>query len=220
MAAPCYESVQVCRIRAGGLTAAGLPHAAANQLYVSDAVVDLAMKANITKGANLELKNGSDTTCATYTGTDSLDSFDLTMTLCQLDVELISLLTGFTILYDRATHTTPVGFEDPAPNAASPNGVTFEAWSKTWDTNQQASSGGNNLYFNFAFPKVTWIPGDWTLQNDILKVTLTGHAVANSNAGDGPGNDWPVFGPTGPRLVFYTTSIPAASCGWQTLTAS
>jgi hypothetical protein len=96
-----------------------------------------------------------------------------------------------------------------------------EAWTKAWDGGSQATStGGDPLYHHFAWPKTTWVPGQRTLAAGILVVPVSGIGTENPTIGDGPVDDWPIWGPEGPELSWLDDEIPDAVCGFQELVAS
>jgi hypothetical protein len=210
--ADCFESVQACMLRAAKLNPNGSPKAGATNLYVSDAVIDVGINMQITKGTKKQVKNGCGAICATLTQDDTIDGADLTLTLCQLDAELIALLTGATVVPEPN-----LGLEFPAPGSTLGDGASLEIWSLAWDNDEQAVDGADLLYFHWVFPKTKWIIGNTKIDENILQVPLTGQCFANSQFADGPENDLPEdFSWIG---VFKDTEIPAASCALQPVPA-
>lgn len=203
--ADCFESVQACLLRVAKLDAAGAPLAGSANMYVSDAIIDLGINMQVTKGAKKQVKNGCGSICATVTEDDTIDGCDLTMTLCQLDADLIGMMTDATVIASPY-----VGLELPPPGSTLGNGVSLEAWTLAWDSDEQATEGGDLQWFHWVFPKTKWTIGNTKLDENILQVPMTGTVYADSNFGNGPANDLPHdFSWVG---WFRDNAFPTAGC--------
>ena len=215
----CYGSLQVCRLRVAQLTSGGAPDPGADNGYVSDALVTVNLGIELDEGDDLTLKNGCGDICQTFKGRDTIKRVNLDMELCQLDAELISLLTGATLFTDGSGDA--LGFQFPSADDAEPDPVSLEVWSKAWDGAQQAVDGSSNaLYWHWVFPSTSWNMGDTTLENDILRVPVTGNGIENDQiTSNGPYDDWPSGvisggGVTTAGGVFLDSTIPDAACGF------
>lgn len=225
MPAPnCYGSIQACRLRVGALDENGAPDPGVGNLVVTDALIQIQTSYNIETGQEFTQKNGCGAICQTFKEDDKIKSVGLELQLCQLDYELLNLLLGSTALSATgllSAGSDVIGYDLPASTAGAQNGVTMEAWTKAWDGGSQpVSFGGDALYHHFVWPKTTWVPGQRTLQSGILVIPVTGTGFENPNAGDGPANDWPLYGPNGAEQAFLDDTIPDAACGAQELVAS
>ena len=221
----CVGSLQVCRIRVAGLTAGGLPDAGEDTGYSSDAIIQANVNVELEAGDDFVLKNGCGNLCQTFKDVDRVKRVNLDMEFCQLDSELVGLLVGAETFYDQAEAVT-IGAALPSSTATAPNGVALELWTKAWDSNQHANAsliGGDPndvLYFRWFFPKVQFQLGQLTLQNDILRIPVTGYGQENTEMpADGPYQDFPTAvvnagGITTAGGWFLDDEIPEANCGY------
>lgn len=215
----CFASLQVCGIRVARLNAAGAPVAGSSSGYVSDAMISVDVGLEVTTGDDLEVKNGCGSLCAAFKDCDRLKRVTLGMTLCQLDTELIELLTGATTFTSGGS---AIGLQLPSTGADCPVGASFEVWTKAWDGGEQgvAASVGGATYFHFVFPRTKWRIGNFTLENKFLEAKLEGFGEENSQiTANGPFNDWPaaVAGAGGVTRIggwFYDDAPPTAQCGY------
>lgn len=220
----CFGSVQACAMRVGMLDDAGAPDPGANNLYVTDSLIQVQTSYEIETGEEFIQKNGCGAICQNFKEPDILKRVTLELQLCQYDYELLSMMIGGTLIEgDVVTGgaNAPIGLVLPSSSAPASNGVSLEIWSKAWDGGSQAvSNGGDALYHHFAWPKTTWVPGQRTIAQGILVIPVSGIGTENPTIGDGPVDDWPIWGPEGPELSFLDTEIPTAQCGSQELVAS
>lgn len=219
----CFSSLQAVRMRLAKLTAAGAPMTGANNGYVSDALIDVTVKVEITAGDEFEQKNGSGNICAVFKDCDRIKRLTIDMNLCQLDANLISFLTGADLFTSGGN---PIGWQYPSVSAACPNGVALEVWTKAWDSTQQAVPAFTSpsvAYWHWVFPKTAFRLGDVKMDNSIMVVPVSGTGSENTSiTANGPYNDWPaaVSGPGGVTRVggvFLDSSIPTASCATITV---
>jgi hypothetical protein len=217
MTSPCFESIQVVAMRVHRLAASGAVLAGAKNAYQSAAVVNVANTFVYSTGADIEQKNGGGTLCLTYQGEDKLKGANPSVNLCQLDSQLIEMMTGWTALTDLSTNV--IGLAAPAVDAANKNGVCLEAWSLAWDGNQQAVDGSSNpLYIRYFWPRVKFVVGDFTIEEGALVVPLTGKGYGNTvlTTARGPAGDWPVGAGSGPWGYFLDPSVVVPTCAYLT----
>lgn len=210
----CRQTIHICAYRASRVNANGTPDVGEDSMIEKYDVIQLGLSFQIEEGAELRQKNGCDQVCLTYNGEDEVVGLDLNLELCDLDVELLELLTDSTLISDGGDS---IGLMQRAVGTGARNGVIFEAWSKRWDTGSQ---DGTLPYWHWVFPR--WKPriGDFTLQNDTTIIPVSGPAEENSGAGNGPVNDWPVDIET-LWGVFASDDLPDDdSCTYQSVSAS
>ena len=213
----CLSSVFACRLRVTQLHSDGtLDPGTANQ-YTSDALISIGTSPQVETGAEITLRNGCGDVCVEVAGDDEVKRYNLTLSLCQLDVELLYLMAGGYLLTKGGI---TVGMAERKIGDARPK-VVVEAWSEARTRAQQAvhTSGSGLLYWRHVWPFVEWTPGDYTLQNDALSVPLTGKAQENANMGVGPASDWPAV-ITSAQAKFLDDNIPAATCGLASFAVS
>jgi hypothetical protein len=206
------SSVYASRLRVSRLHDDGSLDPGSENQYVSDAIVSIGQTPNVQAGEEFTQRNGGGGICVYVTEQDSIVRYDLTLSLCQLDAELIEILTGGRVL---SVGGTTVGFAVPALDAIAPS-VLVEAWGEARDGSAQASEDGAALYWHHVWTNVQWTLGAFTLERGILTVPLTGKAVENPSMGLGPGGEWPEV-ITEAYAFFLDDEIPAATDGYQSL---
>jgi len=214
--APCLSSIRTERIRVAKLTSGGAPLAGPTNGYVSDAQVTVDVTLNLEAGDEIIQKNGGGRLCATFKDVDRIKNATIKMELCQLDAELLSLLTGGTVI-----GTPPIGFQPPGAQDSLENPVCLEVWTRAWDGSSQAvlPDGVTGAFWHFVFPSCKFTPDHFVLNDQTLIVPVTGTAQDNTAiTPDGPFNDWPtdvadVGGITKVYGVFLNNPPPDANCG-------
>lgn len=211
MPVPCVTSVDICALRAVRLDDTGAFEYGADAMYEMTEVLQLGVSQEIQEGARTTLPNGCGGICFNRKQDTRILGVTLALELCHLDAELLELMTGGTVLTSGGS---PIGFEPRGFNDTPPK-VALEVWTKAWDGDEAATIP----YIRWAYPLTTWTPGNFTLQNDVLRVPLTGDASPNENFGTGPLGDWPNLGVSEPNAYFHDTDIPSGVCGTQELVA-
>lgn len=217
----CYQVIQLCGLRAARLDPAGAPLVGADNMYVTDSTIELGIAPQVTEGDTQTQLNGCGAICATLSNPDRLSRVDLSLSLCQLDSELIELLTGGTLVVDGTGNT--IGYELPGPSDdVGANGVSVEAWAKAWEEDSQAVNAdiaAGPLYFHFVFPRVRWVLNGFTVGAGFATIPLGGKAGTNPQFGNGPANDLPhAFTKLGGW--FFDDELPVASCGYVAVPAA
>lgn len=213
MVLPCFESIQLVAIRAHRLQASGALLTGAANAYQSAAAIQLQVGYEYENGADVTQKNGSGGICLRYRGEDKLKNITVTMNLCQLDFQLIELLTGWPALVDNSAAV--MGLSAPALTQANRNGVCLEGWSLAWDGDAQAVVGGNALYVRHVFPRVKLNVGNHNVDEGALIIPVEGQGFSNNtlSTAKGPASDWPV-GIVGPWAQFYDPSVVVPICSY------
>lgn len=220
----CFGVVQARLIRVAQLTQAGLPIAAPEGGYRTNAVIDVGVTVEVEVGEEQIQRNGSGDLCQVFKDRDRVKRVGLTMNLCQLDSELIQLLVGGTVIQDGSGDT--IGYQLPLEDDAEPNPTSFELWATAWDGTSQAVLAGTAQYFHFVFPFTRWSPGAFTVNNQLLTVPLTGFSTPNDvMPDDGPFDDWPADvesagGITSSGGWFLDPTLPETNCGYIAVPAA
>ena len=221
----CLGSLQVCRIRVAKLTAGGTPDWGAGNGYISDAIIQADLSVELSSGDDFELKNGCGDIAQQYKDCDRPKRVNIDIEFSQLDSELVGLLTNSDTFYDAGEDVT-IGGQLASSTDPCPYGVALEMWTKAWNSNQQANAsliGGSSsdvLYWRWFFPFVRFQIGNMTLQNDILRIPVTGYAQENDDmVSYGPYYDFPAAvqnagGITTSMGWFLDDELPAAQCGY------
>lgn len=206
MANECRGSLQLCAIRVSKLDATGLPLVGAGNMIVSDAPLSLEYSFEAEEGADLTVKNGCGTLKHAFRSCDQLKSVSLTLTLTELDAELLAFLTGGTTYISGGT---TIGFQVASTDAACPNGVSVEAFTRRWNGD---AADATRPWWMHGFPKTTWVIGSTTLDESILTVALDGVGLGNNNFYTGPTNAWVAPGLTNLYGFQAVTALPTVSC--------
>lgn len=211
----CLGSIKAVALRAGRLAASGAPSAGATNMYTSSSLIELGMAIQVDQGTERQVKNGSGDICQILREPDKIKGLDLTMQLCELDAELLEMLTGATIITSGGS---TIGHMAPAVGGqANPNGVSLEAWSWGWDGAARAGDAiADPVFLHWVFPLTRFTLGTITLNEDFMNIPLTGKVEENPSIGTGPNNDLPAALAAG-RLysVYETATVPAGNCGYQ-----
>lgn len=219
MASTCITSLDFCAIRVARLTDSGAPLTGPTNGYVSDAPISLDVSIVTEEGDDLTSKNGCGLICATFQQPDQIKSLELTLELCQLDAELLEILTGAQVFMSGGN---AIGLQFPEVGSQPPP-VSFEGWSKAWATDHQLvdpSTAPDSTWIHWVFPGVRWVQGDFTVEHDLMVVTVNGKGQENPNLSvNGAFDDFPTEiaaagGVTGLGAWFYDTEPPPATCDY------
>lgn len=211
----CLPQVHACIIRVAALDTSGVPLPGAENMYVSDALTKLTLKPVYEDGDEITQKNACGTVGVDYKGDDTFKRCDIELELLSPDPFLHQLLSTGGVAFAAAGGGT--GFQYPALGAQTGNGVSIELWAKRIDNGDLDST---YPYAWWVLPKVKNLRlGDRDFSASAQLSPFTGQALENASWFDGPANDW--LDPSD-RVAQWapTASIPAASCGFQSLVAT
>jgi len=199
-----------CAIRVAKLDAFGLPMVGAGNAYVTNAPIEVKFVKSKTTGTKFKQNDGCGNLKVSIQQPDQVDGMTISMTLCQLDAELLSFLTGGELI---SFGGNVEGYYEPALGQVSGNGLAFEVWAQNWTG---AHLNPTRPYIRFGCGKTVWTAGDIDLKEAIATIPVDAVAYESPNFYNGPFGDWPL-GPTGlgmDRILgwFYDTAIPVASC--------
>jgi hypothetical protein len=213
MATKCLAAIHLCRVRVTRLNDDGTPAAGPNNVYVSDKPLTLGITPTYEAGKDSTLVGGCDCIIATYRGFDKLKRLEFELDLGALEWGLFEMLTGAAAILD-GSDVIGNWFNDNAFNcsqAAQPN-VAVEGWQTAWEDDGQSPDFN---YVHWLFPSTFWSVSGMTLENDFNQPKMTGFSRGNPAWGEGIYGDQPeAAGALGGG--WYTNTIPAASCGYQT----
>lgn len=213
MANDCLPQVQACRIRVARLEADGVPLPGANNLYVSDALVSLAFAWEVEAGEEISERNACGELKVNYRADDNLRRGNVTITLLTPDPQLSELLSSGSVITSGAA----VGYAAPSLGAVNSDAVSIELWAK------RIRDGRLDPTYPYAWWVYPWVdhlrPNDHEHNSGNFDNVFVGEAYENDLWFDGPLNDWPAASSQVYQWI-PTTSLPTASCGYQTLVAS
>jgi hypothetical protein len=214
MADSCFAVLHLCRIRVTRLDSVGNPTPGPNNVYVSDAPIQLTVTPQIQAGTDSTLVGGCDCIVAQYRGFDKLKYFTLELDQGKVEPGLIEMLLGATAIVDAGNIVGNWWNSEQVFDCSTPQpNVCIEAWQDGWDDDHQAASP--NRFVQWIWPSSYWQIAAGTLQNDFFQPKLTAFTRGNSVWGLGIFGDQPEAAePFGG--YFFTDTIPDAACGYQT----
>lgn len=217
-AAPtCLPQLFACAIRVTQLDANGLMLVGANNMYVSNAFTQVQVSPQYEAGDEFKQKNACGTIAFDVKAPPSYTRADLQITLVTPDPQLLQLLGGGPVI--NVVADGRVGGSAPSIGVisqAAQNGVSIEVWAKQYRNNVL---DGSWPYAWWVYPKVTNLQQGQFLQDSGPNLpVITGEAYENPNWYNGPDNTWPTANaPTQSYQWIPTKTIPAATCGYQTV---
>jgi hypothetical protein len=102
MASICWASVKGLAMRATALDNCCRPVDNTCGVVVTDGFVSAVVTQNVSEGTDIELRNAADKVCVYSAGCDELLELQVVLTLCKVNPELVSLMTGSTLVLNGA----------------------------------------------------------------------------------------------------------------------
>lgn len=218
-------SLQLLAMRVSKLDVNGDAIAGASNGYITSSLIEASIGVDIENGVEILKKTADDNICINYRGDDRIKRASMSLKLCQLDSELMSLLIGSPRIING---TTTIGGRLLGITDAAPYGTCVEFWTKAWSGSNQAQPtvlGSVNAYWHWVMPKSKWQLDPTDLKDDAAEISLKGFGYENNALNiDGPFNDWgtSVAGSGGfPSALgwFLDATLPTAQNGFVTVPA-
>ncbi|MBP2703522.1 hypothetical protein JOL79_06880 [Microbispora sp. RL4-1S] len=184
MPATCWSSIGGEVMRATRLDACGAPVIGPCSTVVSDGFVSIAWESEIKEGTDIEVLKANGQLCVSDKQCDELKWINLTISFCQVNPDLFSMLTGYeTVLdYSGAGVGNRIGQE-----ILCNGGVALETWTKIPG---QACSTTANAARPWGYFLAPWIKSailnSFTLENDAATFEITARTEKGSGWGTGP----------------------------------
>jgi hypothetical protein len=230
VATVCFTPFKLPRIRATQLSACGLPVTGCSTV-VSDGIISIAMTKEYEDRQEFFVKNGDGTFCVKETNPPILKWINLVITLCNVDPDLVNIMTAEQRVYDDSPTPRATGYSTDEGSAANAN-FALEGWTRLSNLGTPCTGGVEYGYTLFPWV-VEGTVGDITYQNDTASFIVNARTHANSLWGTGPymvdlsdatatlNNNIPLLTPirsTEHNRMFITRKAPpAAACGCTTL---
>lgn len=180
----CFTPIRLPVIRVTTENSCGTVVTGASAMYTSGGLTTVAMAVNQEDRQDYFALNADAQPCITDTAPPILKWIDLTITFCQVDPQMITVLTGEPLVLDDSTTPVAVGWRTSVGSVNTVN-FGFEGWTRIGGS-AGCSSGGTN-YGYFLLPFVTQgVLGDVTFENGAASFTVTAITNAGSNWGVGP----------------------------------
>lgn len=231
MSSICFTPIRLPAIRVTTENACGTVLTGAAAMYTSSGLTTVAMAVNQEDRQDYFALNADAQPCITDTAPPILKWIDLTITFCQVDPQMITVLTGEPLVLDDSSTPVAVGWRTSVGSVNTVN-FGFEGWTRIGGS--AGCAGGGVQYGYFLLPFVTQgVLGDVTFENGAASFTVTAKTNAGSNWGTGPytviksnatatlNMPLPLLTAIGPNdhrhLQVTTLPPPPAVCGAQTL---
>lgn len=221
MATECLKPIKGKVMRVTKLDSCGAFTAAAKSVVTTAGFVSVAQTMNYRDPDEYEVVNANGDLCINERTAGKLKWIDLVITFCEVDPELLNLMTGAPLVLDDAGTPNAIGFRT---REGTTGNVGLEVWTDL--AGSSACSGGGRRYGYVLFPWVTdGQISDVTIENAAASFVVNARTSANSQWGVGPYNVWTDATPAPAKLLtainaldhrhIQTTNIapPTPVCG-------
>lgn len=232
MTSVCFTPWKVPRVRVTQLNSCGLPVTGCSTV-VTSGIISIEMTKEYEDREEFFTKNGDGEFCVRETNPPILKWINLTLTFCNVDPELVNILSAEPLVMDDAETPRAIGYSTTEGSAADVN-FAFEGWTRLTGLSDPCTGGAEYGYVLFPWV-VEGTIGDVTYENSAANFTVTGRTHANSLWGTGPYfvdySDNPA-GSTTPialltpilstqhhRMFITRMPPPDAACGCSTLSS-
>jgi hypothetical protein len=177
------------------------------------------------------VKNGDGVFCVKETNPPVLKWINLVLTFCNVDPELVNIMSAEPLVYDDAASPRATGFNTQEGSAANAN-FALEGWTRLSGLSTPCTGGVEYGYVLFPWV-VEGTIGDMTFENGAVSFVLNGRTKSGSAWGTGPYfvdySDNPAGSTTNIALLTPITSTqhhrmfitrkppPTAACGCTAL---
>lgn len=183
MTTQCFSMVRGRVMRATRLTGCGVVDDTACSSIVTKGFVSVGFTANVDEGETINVKNAAGENCINDVPDPTLTGYGLTITFCEVNPDLYSMLTGQETVFDNAGNA--VGFRVSTAVKASNSGFALELWSGV--PGASCDESGAQTYGYVLVPFVQGgVLGDFTLENNAVTFTLQ-NATTKDGSGWGVG---------------------------------
>lgn len=232
MTSVCYTPWKVPRVRVTDLDSCGTPVTGCSTV-VSDGIISVEMTKEYEDREEFFIKNGDGVFCVKETNPPVLKWINLVLTFCNVDPELVNIMSAEPLVLDNAPTPRATGYSTEEGSATNAN-FALELWTRVADLSTPCSGGAEYGYTIFPWV-VEGTIGDLTFENGAANFVLNARTSSGSGWGLGPyfvdlsdataTLDTPIrlLTPIGSRQhhrMFLTRlAPPTASCGCTTLSS-
>ena len=183
MTSVCYTPWKVPRVRATLLDSCGVPVTGCSTV-VTDGIISVAMTKEYEDREEFFVKNGDGVYCVKETNPPILKWINLELTFCNVDPELVNILSAEPLVYDDADSPNATGWSTQEGSAASVN-FAFETWTRLSGLSTPCTGGAEYGYVLFPWV-VEGTIGDLTFENGAANFVLNARTSSGSGWGTGP----------------------------------
>lgn len=226
MTSICYTPWKVPRVRATLLDSCGAPVTGCSTV-VTDGIISVAMTKEYEDREEFFVKNGDGVFCVKETNPPILKWINLELTFCNVDPELVGILSAEPLVYDDADEPNAIGFSTQEGSSSSVN-FAFETWTRLSGLSTPCTGGAEYGYVLFPWV-VEGTIGDLTFENGAANFVLNARTSSGSSWGTGPyfvdlsdaagtlDDPIPLLTPIGStqhhRMFITRLAPPTATCG-------
>jgi hypothetical protein len=235
MTSVCYTPFKVPRIRATKTNVdCGQPVTGCSTV-VSDGIISIEMTKEYEDREEFFVKNGDGVFCVKETNPPILKWINLVITLCNVDPELVNIMTSEPLVLDNAPSPRATGFSTQEGTAATAS-FALEGWTRLSGLTGGAACTGGVEYGYVLYP---WViegtVGDLTYENGAASFVVNARTRSNSTWGTGPYNVdlsdatanlntpipllTPILSNQHHRMFLTRLAPPTSACGCTTLSS-
>jgi hypothetical protein len=227
MTAVCFTPFKIPRVRVTTLNSCGQAATGSCAQVTSDGIISIAQTKEYEDRQEFFVKNGDGLFCVRETNPPVLKWINLVISFCNVDPELLNIMTGNSLVADDSSAARKTGYNEDE-NAATLSNFALEGWTRLANQGVACTGGTQYGYTLYPFVKEGTI-GDITYQNDTVTFIVNARTASNSLWGVGPyfvdlsdnvaTLDTPIklltaIGSTTHQRMFITRMAPpTASCG-------
>lgn len=184
MSSSCFTTFKLPRVRVTRLTSCGVPDTGDCASVTTNGIISIAQTSQYEDRVEHLTKNGDGDFCVEETTAPVLKWYNLVLTFCNVDPELVNILSAEPLVYDDAEAPTAIGFRNSKGAVANVN-FALEGWTRI----AGALSCVTQKYGYVLYP---WIVegtmGDVTYENAAATFTINARTRRQSPWGVGPYN--------------------------------
>lgn len=178
----CFTQFKLPRVRATLLNSCGVVQSTCASVSTSG-IITVAETKTYEDRVDFYVKNGDGEFCVKETDPPKLKWMELTLTFCNVDPQLVNLLTGEPIVLDDSEEPVAVGYRGREGSVATAN-FGFEGWTRITNNTCVTPQYGYTLYPWLVEGRI----GDITYGNEVANFVVTARTHPSSPWGTGPYN--------------------------------
>jgi hypothetical protein len=168
MTSVCYTPWKIPRVRTTLLDSCGTPVTGSCSTVVSDGIISIEMTKEYEDREEFFVKNGDGVFCVKETNPPILKWINLVLTFCNVDPELVNILSGEPIYYDDASSPNAIGYSTQEGSVTAVN-FAFEGWTRISGLTTPCTGGAEYGYVIFP-----WVVGPAPVATGVLgRTSLT-----------------------------------------------
>jgi hypothetical protein len=185
----CYPLLRGEVVRVTRLDGCGRVVDSACSTITTDGFIEIGLTSRITEGETVEVRKANGKTCIRDEGQSTWDGWDISITFCNVDPLLFTMMTGQHVVYDA--NGVPIGFSLRDNIDLKGQGVAIELWSNVAGAGASCDDPNAEGAWGYSiFPFVQGgVLGDRTISNAEVTFTIQNmQTKAGSTWGVGTNN--------------------------------